>query len=612
MRKKLLRVVLACGACLGLCIANAMLLGQCGVERWSVKTGTDADAGSVNLASTMPTTIASLVALSAPQPIPVNNRVSPTETTVWVIDATLTSFKVEGDSDYHLVIADANGASMIAEIPSPDCVSGSSPFNSLITQARAKFDSTFTASSSFQDVSMPVRITGIGMFDFLHGQRGVAPNGIEIHPVTGISFNTGPASDFSITPSPSSLSLSSGSSGTVAISVNPLGNAGPSVSMAASGLPQGINVSIAPNPVSSGSSTTATVAVDASTIPGSYTVNISGTDGTTTHTASITVVVSGSSTQTPDFQLSASPASLAVGVGGSNSVSISTSPVAGFSGEVSLSVSGLPQGVSSSLHNSTISTPGTSTLTITTDATAVVGTATATITGNGSGITHSAVVNLTICSGAAPSSPLSAHMAARTEPTVASFHDVSESAGSPAARDEDDSIVQVLPTPAALSRARLHAEAEICHPREFAVFLGHGWSDNSNSSLKKALARSKPRISGPICGAGVRTEYMEKTLSNEPFPSALSDLQTQARLVDALQRGALQAPTDQTIYVVFLAPEIRSTLGSSVGGQDYFAYENHFHAFNGEIHYVVVPFDTDSMREVSNASRAVLRAIIAR
>ena len=117
MRKKLLRVVLACSACLALCIANAVLWAQCGVERWSVKTGTDADAGSVNLASTTPTTIATLVALSAPQPIPVNNRVRPTETTVWTIDATLTAFKVEGDSDYHLVITDPNGASMIAEIP---------------------------------------------------------------------------------------------------------------------------------------------------------------------------------------------------------------------------------------------------------------------------------------------------------------------------------------------------------------------------------------------------------------------------------------------------------------------------------------------------------------
>ena len=34
------------------------LNGSCGVERWSVKTGTDADAGLINLQSTTQTTIA--------------------------------------------------------------------------------------------------------------------------------------------------------------------------------------------------------------------------------------------------------------------------------------------------------------------------------------------------------------------------------------------------------------------------------------------------------------------------------------------------------------------------------------------------------------------------
>jgi Bacterial pre-peptidase C-terminal domain len=38
-------------------------------------------------------------------------------------------------------------------------------------------------------VSVPVRIRGVGMFDFLHGQTGVAPNGIELHPVLDIVFN---------------------------------------------------------------------------------------------------------------------------------------------------------------------------------------------------------------------------------------------------------------------------------------------------------------------------------------------------------------------------------------------------------------------------------------
>jgi hypothetical protein len=31
-----------------------------------------------------------------------------------------------------------------------------------------------------------VEVTGVGFFDFMHEQRGVAPNGIELHPVLDI------------------------------------------------------------------------------------------------------------------------------------------------------------------------------------------------------------------------------------------------------------------------------------------------------------------------------------------------------------------------------------------------------------------------------------------
>src|SRR5438093_13307955 len=72
----------------------------CGVERWSVKTGTDADANLISLSNTTTTTIANLTGLPAPSPIPPNNRVQPTETTVFSITATLTVHKREDDSDY--------------------------------------------------------------------------------------------------------------------------------------------------------------------------------------------------------------------------------------------------------------------------------------------------------------------------------------------------------------------------------------------------------------------------------------------------------------------------------------------------------------------------------
>jgi hypothetical protein len=165
--------------------------GSCGVERWSVKTGTDADAARINLQSTTQTTIASLDALPAPANLPANNRVQPTETTVYQIHATLTEFKLEADSDYHLVMSDGAGHTMITEIPDPSCVGAGSPLLSSIQKARGEFDAKYTATTSFKVVNVPVTVTGVGFFDFLHGQTGVAPNGIELHAVLDIQFGSG-------------------------------------------------------------------------------------------------------------------------------------------------------------------------------------------------------------------------------------------------------------------------------------------------------------------------------------------------------------------------------------------------------------------------------------
>jgi hypothetical protein len=162
------------------------LIGHCGVERWPVKTGTDADAGLVSL-SPVQTTIALMVSLHAPSNPPNASRVAPAELTDFTISATLTGFKLEADNDYHLVISDGT-RTMIVEIPNPGCVGSGSPFRPQISQARAKFDSHYVAAAGFQSVSVAVTVTGIGFFDRIHGQTGVAPNGIELHPVLNIDF----------------------------------------------------------------------------------------------------------------------------------------------------------------------------------------------------------------------------------------------------------------------------------------------------------------------------------------------------------------------------------------------------------------------------------------
>ncbi len=162
--------------------------GACGVERWSVKTGTDADAGAIDLAHVVPTTIAALTGLAMPASLPSNNRIAPTETTVYSISATLTLYKHETDADYHVVLSDG-ARTMIVESADIGCVGPGSPLAAGIQNARAELDAQLSPTSTFKSANIPVTVTGVGFFDFLHGQTGVAPNGIELHPLLDVHFN---------------------------------------------------------------------------------------------------------------------------------------------------------------------------------------------------------------------------------------------------------------------------------------------------------------------------------------------------------------------------------------------------------------------------------------
>ncbi|MDP9102184.1 MAG: hypothetical protein M3N21_08585 [Actinomycetota bacterium] len=157
--------------------------GACGIERWDVKTGQDPAARQVNLTA-QATTVAALAALPAP-PGP-TGRIGQ-EYQTYTVHGTLIAYKTETDSDYHLVFADAQARTVIAEIPAPACV-GSSPFAAAITAARAALDAHLKPGGSYQTAAVPVTVTGVAFFDRVHGQRGVAGNGIELHPVLRIAF----------------------------------------------------------------------------------------------------------------------------------------------------------------------------------------------------------------------------------------------------------------------------------------------------------------------------------------------------------------------------------------------------------------------------------------
>jgi len=274
---------------------SARTFAQCGVERWSVKTGTDQDASLLNLGSKTSTTITSLLAITAPNPIPDDRRVQPTETTVWVLNATLKKYVRAYDSDYHMVLADDAGHTMIAEIPDPGCVGPGSPLAAGIAHARAQFDAVFTATASFQNADMPVQITGVGFFDYLEGQEGVAPNGVELHPIIDIIFNP----YFSISSSTSSLTIAQGTSGTATINSVLSGNFNSSIALSTSGLPAGATATFSPSTIAAPGSgaSTLTINVDATTPMGTYSIIISGAGGGQTHSTAINLTISNTTTQ---------------------------------------------------------------------------------------------------------------------------------------------------------------------------------------------------------------------------------------------------------------------------------------------------------------------------
>jgi subtilase family serine protease len=232
--------------------------------------------------------------------------------------------------------------------------------------------------------------SGITGYDLCTGWGSPNTTGI----INLLAGSTTPS--FTLSDSPSSLSITQSSSGTSTISVTDVGGFSGSVTLAASGLPSGVTAAFGTNPTTGTSVLTLTASSTATT--GSSTVTITGTSGSLTATTTLALTVS--ATATPNFTISAAPASLTVTQGSSGASTITITSTGGFSSATTLSASGLPSGVTAAFSTNPV-TPAangtaTSTLTLTASATATTGAATVTITGTSGSLTHSTTVALTV------------------------------------------------------------------------------------------------------------------------------------------------------------------------------------------------------------------------
>ena len=224
--------------------------------------------------------------------------------------------------------------------------------------------------------------------------------------VTGWGSPNGPAlintltgaatASFTLSASPSSLTVTQGSSGSSTITVTDVNGFTGSVTLAASGLPSGVTAAFGTNPTTGTSVLTLTASATATT--GTSTVTITGTSGSLTATTSIALTVS--ATATANFTIAASPTSVTITQGASGTSTITITSQNSFNSATTLSASGLPSGVTAAFSTNPVTPPAngsvTSTLTLTASATATTGAATVTITGTSGSLSHSTTIALTV------------------------------------------------------------------------------------------------------------------------------------------------------------------------------------------------------------------------
>jgi hypothetical protein len=154
--------------------------------------------------------------------------------------------------------------------------------------------------------------------------------------------------------------------------------------------------------------------------------------------------------------------------------------------------------------------------------------------------------------------------------------------------------------------------------QQHSIFLGSGWADPAlrvrESRLSSLLVNIREQAQlDEISQAGIQNRFgptfsIEKL--NVPGNRNISDLEIQSVLAEMFANGPLTQPTADAVYVVFLDPGLRSTLGPLVAGKHYVAYHGFFSASGARVHYAVVPYQSDPQGAYQIALRSLVVAAL--
>ncbi|HWG38996.1 MAG TPA: hypothetical protein VN658_00500 [Candidatus Acidoferrales bacterium] len=227
----------------------------------------------------------------------------------------------------------------------------------------------------FPNSPIPAGWTNIGTFFNTGLCSGNSPD------LATIRRDSGPDLEFSVTPV--SQTVAPGGAAQFTLSLVRSGGLSTPVTLSASTPPSGVSIGFSPNNTTAGSSTM-TVSTSTGTPMGSFNVQITAVDGVFVRSLVVTVNVQ----PTGNFAVVASPNPQVLIPGSSNAIDVTLVRSSGFNGSITMSVTGLPSGVTGTFSPG--STFGnTSTLTLTATNAVALGDTSITITGTSGSIVNS-------------------------------------------------------------------------------------------------------------------------------------------------------------------------------------------------------------------------------
>jgi len=303
--------------------------------------------------------------------------------TVGLSPTTLTAAPGSSNANFSVSISSLNGFAgsvsvSLTGLPSGTTTSPVSPFN------------VAPGASQTVTLSFPTTVQAGSYALTVNGTSGALTHSVNL-PLTITN-----AQDFTIGLSQNAVTTAAGSStASFTISISSLNGFAGSVAVSLTGLPSGTTTSPAsPFNVGAGGSQTVTLLVDSSTQSGSYTVTIGGTSGALTNSTNLALTI----TPPPDFSMVLTPTTVTADAGSSNaSFTASISSLNGFAGIVSVNLTGLPSGTTTSPPSPfNLAADGNQMVMLSIPSTAVAGNYNLTVSGTSGAITHSDPLDLSV------------------------------------------------------------------------------------------------------------------------------------------------------------------------------------------------------------------------